>query len=313
MQKFHQGHVAEQKWGYYAVVAFVSLLYLLLTFFAPQAANSFGLSREQIFFLKGTIALPYIATWFFAAYGLSTLELYLAAAKKEDVTMLALLRSFRNGLLWIVTGTIFVALIGGIKSYFAAITALLPVFTIVTNYLYVFPPLIGFLIIYKGVVRLESSEHKQNSNLFNTIIVLIISAFYIFLISTNPTRQFSADPAIPATYFLPDSLILLTIIIPITLTWWLGFSAAFTMSDLIPYLARAELFKGITRILYGIWSIIFASIIIQGLLSLGGTRLYEIGLGILLLVIYVFIFLQGLGYFLIALGSNSLRRSAAEK
>lgn len=299
---------------YFTFAGVASLLYLCLTFFAPQMTNNtFNFSPLQILLLKITIAFPYIATWWFAVYGLSKLEQYIAIAKEENATMVLLLSSFRTGLLWIVTSTIIVALIGVIRPYFATNTDISPFFTILTNYLYVFPQLIGFFLIYRGVTQLqaskEMSEHKHTSYLLTTLVVFFIASIYLFLIATNPTRQFSSDPAIPATYYLPDVLILFTIILPILGSWWLGFSAAFTMSDIIPYLTRAELYKGLTRIVYGIWSIIFTSILIQALLSLGGTRLYGLGIGVILLVVYIFVLLQGIGYLFIALGSKTLQKS----
>lgn len=299
---------------YYSIAVGASVLYLFLTFSAPPASNTFGFSPLQILLLKTTIALPYIATWILGVYGLSTLERYIDQTKEKNDGVIKLLSFLRTGILWILIGTIFVALLGGIRTaYFAENTNIRPLFTIATNYLYVFPQLIGFVLIYKGVARLhaaeEMSQHKHTSYLFTTFVVFLISCIYVFLLATNPTRQFSSDPALPATYYLPDILILLTIVIPILASWWLGFSAAFTMSDLIPHLTRAELFKGITRIVYGIWAIIFTSIIIQALLSLGGTRLYDLGIGIILLIVYIFITLQGIGYLFIALGSNTLRKS----
>lgn len=299
---------------YYGLALSASLIYLGLIFFAPRPTNNnFNFSQLQIILLQVTIVIPYVATWWFAAYGLSKLERYIALAKDKNDTVIRLLGSVRSGLFWIIISTMLVAVIGGIRSYFATNTDILPFFTIVTNYLYVFPQLIGFFLIYRGVYQLqtsqEMSEHRHSSHFLTTIVVLFVACIYVYLLATNPTRQFSADPAIPATYYLPDVLILFTIILPILASWWLGFSAAFTMSDLIPYLTRAELFKGLTRIVYGIWSIIFTSILIQALLSLGGTRLYGLGISVILLILYIFVILQGIGYLFIALGSKALQKS----
>lgn len=316
MQKSLQDENTKQQLIFYGTASLVSLCYVLLTFFAPQTSNAFNLGQGQIFFLKFTIAVPYIARWFFAAYGLLALKRYISMAKDEDVAVTKLLRSFQNSIYWFIIGTILIALIGGVKSYFPENTDILPTYTIVTNYLYVFPSLIGFITIYRGVLHLRSSQEMSESKLasymFNTLIVLFFSGFYIFLIYTNPSRQFSSDPANPATYYLPDLIILLTIVIPTFISWWFGFTSAFLLSDTVPHLVRAASFKGITKILYGIWSIIFSSIIIQSLLSLGSARLYAVGLGFLLLVIYIFIIFEVLGYYFIAHGSNDLRKSLNE-
>src|SRR6266403_1167647 len=248
MESSHVNKTSTSQRLYYAIAGTASILYLCLTFFAPQANNIFGFSPLQIFLLKVTVALPYIAAWWFAVYGLSTLEKYIAAAKEENDVMIRLLGSVRNGLLWIIVSTVLVALIVGIRSYFANNIDIRPFFTIITNYLYVFPQLIGFFLIYRGVYQLQSSkemsEHKHASHFLTAFVVFFISSIYLYLMATNPTRQFSANPTIPATYYLPDILVIFTIALPILASWWFGFSAAFTMSDLIPYLTRAELFKG---------------------------------------------------------------------
>jgi len=303
----------KKQWIYYGIGVTASVIYLLLTFLAPATSNAFGLSSLQILLLKITVALPYIATWIFGVYGLSTLDKYIELTKDKNDNMTNTLIFLRSGLLWIIMGTILVGVIGSARSYFATNTEIRPLFTIVTNYLYIFPQLIGFFFIFRGVIKLqaskEMSEHKHTSYFFTTLIVVLISCIYVYMVATNPSRQFSPDPNMAATYYLPDILIGFTIVLPILTTWWLGFSAAFTLSDLIPYLTRAELFKGVTRIVYGIWATIFTSILIQALLSLGGTRLSGLSLGIILLIVYVFVLLQGIGFLFIALGSNTLRKS----
>jgi len=293
-------------------------MYICLSLFAPKNSfnSPFKLTQLQIFLIQFTVTVPYIITWFLAIYGLSTLADYLEVQKDNHSNIHILLRSFLKGLSWIIMGTILVTLIGGVKQYFTSNSSILPLFTIVTNYLYVFPLLLGFITMYLSVRQLRTSEEIPNSKRsgyeLNTIIVVLLGSFYLFFLSTNTSRQFSTLPLLPPTYYLPDWAILLTLVIPILVTWWLGFFIAFTISDIIPYFTQPELFKGVTRIVYGIWSIIFTSIILQGLLSLGSTKLYSAGLIAILSVIYIFIIIQGLGYFSIALGCTDLRKSLTD-
>lgn len=311
-------HSSNKQWIYYGIGFFAIVVYSLFTFLAPQnpSANTFELTQAQLFFLKFTIALPYFVTWILGLYGLFTLERYIELTEEDEDAVPLLLSSFYTGLVLIFSGTMLAALVGSLKSYFVTNAFLLPFFTIATNYLYVFPSLVGFFVIYRGVSHLQSSremaEYRRDNSLFSMFIVLLLSAFYVFLIFTNSTRQFSVDSSILVTYFLPDIFILATLVLPIIFTWWLGFFSAFTMSDIVPSFTRMELYKGMTRILYGIWSIIFASIVIQALLSLGNTRLYSVGLVPLLFVIYIFVLLQGFGYFFIAFGAHTLQKSVKE-
>ena len=134
----------KKQWIYYGIGVTASVIYLLLTFLAPATSNAFGLSSLQILLLKITVALPYIATWIFGVYGLSTLDKYIELTKDKNDNMTNTLIFLRSGLLWIIMGTILVGVIGSARSYFATNTEIRPLFTIVTNYLYIFPQLIGW-------------------------------------------------------------------------------------------------------------------------------------------------------------------------
>src|SRR5258706_1749730 len=217
--------ITKRQWIYYGVTLISIFIYSLLSFFAPTnpSSKTFGLTETQIFFLKFTIIIPYFITWALAAYGLSTLEKYIALIKTKDDTIKPLLKSFRTGLIWIVLGTILTSLAGGLQPFFMTNKSLLPIISIGINYMYVFPSLIGFIVIFRGALQLQYSpemhDRKRVSYLFNTIIIFVISIIYIFLIYTNPTRQFSTNPSIPPTYYLPDIVIALTIVLPIIATW----------------------------------------------------------------------------------------------
>lgn len=298
---------------YFGPFALVAVAYVLLTYFAPQAArnNSLQLSQMQITILKFTITLPYLITWTLAAYGFFALGQY-TMSKHEKNEFTPVLRALHKGLAWIIFGMLATGLLGAVQPYVTSQPHVVPVLTIITNYLYVFPLLVGFWVMHRGIVSSLSGRNilgKQYGDKFiRTVIVLIIMAFYIFLIFTNPNRQIALDATTPATYYLSDLMIIFTLIIPVFATWWLGFSVAFIMSDLIPLMANAKFFKATTKILYGIWSIIFTSILLQALLSLGSKRLFSIGIGLLLLLVYTFLLLQGLGYGFLALGINKLKK-----
>lgn len=303
------------KWFYYSIAFLASLTYVGLIMFTPASpsASRLGLNQGELLLLRFTIAVPYIITWFLAMYGLSALDKYLQSSKKKSDAIIKLLHSFWVGLLIVALGTLVVGVLGGVRPYFYPNTPPYQLLTIIMNYLYVFPPLIGFFLMFKKISQLrlskELSGYKQRSYVSNTIIVIIVAIFYLFLLFTNPLRQASSDPTIPATYYLSDGFIIGTIAVPLMVAWWFGFSVAFSVGDIVPHLTRIDIYKGVNRILYGIWAIIFTSILIQSLLSLGTARLLQIGLGLLLFIIYIFVILQGVGYLFLALGAKNLQQS----
>lgn len=297
----------------YSLLALAIVAYLGLTFFAPltPTAANLQLSALQLVFLKLTVAIPYILTWTMAIYGLTILGQYLKTANNTENKLMPLLAALRKGLTWIIIGLIATVLVGALKSYSIFMPSALPAITIVTNYLYIFPLLMGIWELHKGTKKLrllqQDAKLLLSDRIVRALIIVLLAAFYVFLVFTNPNRQVGPDAQTAASYYLPDPLIVLTIIVPIFSTWWLGFSVAFGLSDNIPRIASAAYFKAMTKILYGIWAIIFTSILLQTLLSLGTTRLLAIGLGMLLLLIYVFLLLQGLSYLFLALGIKKLK------
>lgn len=233
---------------------------------------------------------------------------YVRSFKQDTVSSLAL-KATHNGLVWIIFSVVITALLSSLRT---ASPDLFPVLTILINYLYVFPLLIGFWIMYQGLRSAIGMQEQKTRSFFGndmpikTLMVLIVASFYVFLIFTNPNRQDAINSFTPASYYLPDFLIIATLIIPVIVTWWLGFSVAFLLSEVITRSVNANFFKAQTKILYGIWAIIFTSIVLQALLSLGSGRLLSIGLGPLLGLVYLFVILQGAGYLFISLGARRL-------
>lgn len=301
-------YINKSNWLGYSLLAAAVIVYLGFTFFAPQSQNTLGLTPLQISLLRLSVTIPYILSWIMAGYGLMVLGNYVRSFKQDTVSSLAL-KATHNGLVWIIFSVVITALLSSLRT---ASPDLFPVLTILINYLYVFPLLIGFWIMYQGLRSAIGMQEQKTRSFFGndmpikTLMVLIVASFYVFLIFTNPNRQDAINSFTPASYYLPDFLIIATLIIPVIVTWWLGFSVAFLLSEVITRSVNANFFKAQTKILYGIWAIIFTSIVLQALLSLGSGRLLSIGLGPLLGLVYLFVILQGAGYLFISLGARRL-------
>ncbi|HSX02565.1 MAG TPA: hypothetical protein VLI05_04625 [Candidatus Saccharimonadia bacterium] len=301
----------------YSLLGVAIVLYLGFTSFAPTTSSAIHLEPIQLMLLRLTLTIPYLITWVLGVYGLTLLDDYLRSKATAGREFAPLMAGLRRGLWWVVIGLVVSAIIGSLRPYFTEPISK-PVITIITNYLYVFPLLIGVWEIFRGIEQLKAAYRKimaqspLSDAIIKTIIILVIGAFYVFLVFTNPNRQVPQSNLILASYYLPDWLIVLTIIVPVFVTWWLGFSVAFTLNDLLPYLSSTDYFKSLTRVMYGLWAIIFSSILLQSVLSLGAARLVTIGLGALLLVLFAFILLQGFGFLLLALGIKRLRTVSAK-
>jgi hypothetical protein len=132
--------------------------------------------------------------------------------------------------------------------------------------------------------------------------------FWLDSIFTNEIRTVTPDPRIPATYYLKDSLIVLTIVIPSFLAWLMGIR---TILNLDNYSRRVEgsiYRRALSALSWGIWAVIAGSVFLQGLQSLGSARLFKLGLAKLIIIIFALLTIQLLGYALVALGAKRLNK-----
>src|SRR5882672_9275214 len=138
----------KQRW-YYIILFLTIIFYILLTFYPHNTSSNkaFGLSKEQIFLLQITIIIPYIASWGVGIYALLTLEKFIESVENKKDTFFLFIRSFQTGFLWIIMGSSLTSLIGAVRSYFMSNPTVIPSLTILTNYLYILFPLIGFIYL----------------------------------------------------------------------------------------------------------------------------------------------------------------------
>lgn len=188
---------------------------------------------------------------------------------------------------------------------------MIPVLTILTNYTHVFFPLAGFILMLRGlrihantVPQSIPSAARSGERVIQSIgLTFLIAVAYIWLVFTNPNRQFPLTPDSPASYYLSDPMLVLTIIFPLLTSWALGIFVALETNHRLINLGFGGRAKPLMN---GILLIIFSSILLQLLLSLGSSRLLALGTGGILLLIYIFVGMQATGYFLLAKGTKTI-------
>src|SRR4051812_22837765 len=98
---------------------------------------------------------------------------------------------------------------------------------IFSNYVTVILYLLALLYILRASRKLNASI-KPGGWYYKSVrsvvvpIVTVISAVYVWLVFRNPFRTVSSDPLVRPTYFLPDWLIVLTIVAPYIFIWLCG-------------------------------------------------------------------------------------------
>ncbi len=279
---------------YYVLIFFIWAIYVYVTFTTPiVSSDQFRITEAQVFVLRTSISAMYLFMWMGGLYGVLSMQ----SQKLKGFGVVG------NGLFLILLAFIIPTVVNAIGAPYIQVEKFNMIMTIVNNYFYVLLPLIGFYLIFKGLKAVWSLADEVVRTLDDKIItgffVLLISGVYTYFVFTNNTRQMSDIPGIKPTYYLPDLLIFLTIIVPSVVAWGFGVYSALLAGRIANLSLVTEEIR-LTRLVKGIWFVIFSSILLQMLLSLGTSRLLSLGVGTILVIVYLFLLLQLLGFLLVA-------------
>lgn len=297
------------KWRFTTLILLVWSVYCLTTLLTPQdeSVSKYHVSPLAFDVLIISVLLPYLVCWLYGISGWLYLKEFAknlpSGLERSGFAKIAL------GLLMQVMSLIIPTVIGAMYQYLTH-NSTSSGWTIFSNYMGILFPLVGSLLMYLGSAQLTKHIQPKITRLAKATTVLfpvvLFGIFYIFMIFTNPTRQASADPTVAATYFLPDSMIVVTIVVPVIVTWMLGLLLVLNLehyshySKMVNRLALVSFYNGII-ILVGV------TILTQVLSSLGNNRLSGLSLGFALALVYVLLGILTFGYGMLAHGAKKLR------
>lgn len=289
-------------------VIVASAIYLLISLtnpIGPSSAN-FNISPIQIRLLQLTIALIMILAWF--AGSLSYRELLKYAKNMKDRYQKSAFKNIAKGTILLVLSSIIPAIFSTIGNRFEnSVSWVEPTVTIINNYLYVLLPFTAVNLILIGTKSLARSVNAPELTLTKTLITMIFplsfSILNVYLTLTNPTLQ-GMTHEVRTTYHLPSYLVIITILAPSIVTWFIGTQALNHVQNYINNV-KGEVYKtAISLFGTGFLFVIVSSVFLQLLLALGQERLLGLGLNLIILVVYLFIILQAIGYILLAKSSQ---------
>lgn len=295
----------DQKFLYLFII--LILLYATVTLLTPAdpaVLAKYNMTQDQARLLSLTIVIPLTAIWFTGFYGFSRIKQY--ARSIIDTREGNAMNQIANGIMIQVLGLPATATVSALLSYVALENPdLLPMSTIMRNYVSLIPPIIAFYFIAKGAELLYNSiKHKRPINFKPWVIAfIIVSAVYSWIIISQPVNTVTGD----AVYYLPGWLIIFTLAIPYLYVWFQGSQAAYQINSYQKDV-RGVIFKKALRYLAaGITAIIALSMAIQ-LLTTTSARLNRLNLTPLLAIIYLLVLFYAVGYVLIALGAKKLKK-----
>ncbi len=288
------------------------VIYLLQTLAAPVSKltlSKYHISVTQLRLLSLTIALPYIVIWSVALLGYLRLDNYIRLIQnyKDGVAF----RTISRGILWLgLWLPISTILNNFFFEYYSAHQGATANLVRLNNYLNLIILFGGFWLLYKGsgqLLGLVKSRPSLSTYQTLTLVYIVFSVLYVFLTLQDVARRYPTHTVATATYYEPDWLIVLTLIIPRLLYWFIGAQA---VQNIFLYRKKVKgrLYRqALNNLAMGLGGVVTVTILLRCLQSLA-TPLERLSLGLLLSIVYVLLILISVGYILIAKGTKRLQQ-----
>lgn len=288
----------------------LAVLYVALIFLLPansHAMQTYHLSSFEYRVLYLAVAVPSLVVWFVAFYGYARLQEYARVIKRTDEA--SAFSQLARGYMWlawslpvsVITAFVLDAIADHWSGFHAAAT-------ILTNYTTLALPLIGFSIVGMASKELISRVNTRLSpmNARGIMLFFVVGGVlycYLTFRQLHPGSLGSAHNP----YFLPIWLMLLTVIIPYLYAWFVGLLAAYEITTYSQQV-RGVLYKQALHLLVGGLVVVIAgSILIQYVSSVDPSSGHLV-LDYRLLLTVLFRVIIGIGFVLIAVGANRLKK-----
>lgn len=288
----------------------LSVTYLLLILLLPASKDSLAehnFSEFEYRIVRLSIGIIYVIAWFAAFYGYKKLLEYSQLIRKTKEG--AAFNKLAMGAAWLAW-SFPVALI--INNILYAISYcwddFKPTAIILSNYISLILPLIGFTIVGSAAHALARKNRLQPSlRGIRAIAVLLafIGAAYCYATFTHFNLHEVGNTQNP--YHLPIIIMLTTIMVPYLYAWFAGLFAIYEIS-LVGRQASGLLYRNALMLLVvGLGVVIIGSIAIEYLFSVQPRQGY-FTLDYRLVLTLLFRIMTGIGFALIALGAIRLKR-----
>lgn len=294
-----------------AFVIVAALAYLGLQFGSTKLGSN---SDNLPVWVAIIIVLSIVGLWMLAVFfGLNSwlqLDEY-AYMQKSHIERLAF-KQIASGVRFLAYGLLISSVLGASESYFSNNAAASAVITQVNYYIVVLSPFFGFWLLRQGTRKLAVSAQAVLSIRSKLVTigppVVILSAFYIFMVSTNPAPDSLALSAGPLGFLVLPINILLVIG-----SWVFGLLAALNIERATHHTGISRPQKAFITLYNGILTMTGGFIILDALMSLGTSRINSLPLAFAVLLLYVFVAVVWLGFMIVSSSGRALVKSANEE
>lgn len=267
----------------------------------------YNLNSDQYHILLLFYVLPFIGIWFAAFLAYTKLRQYSNSIKGS--TEAEGYSSLAKGCGWLAYSLPITAIIGLLLHTIAnSDQSFKPTAIILSNYLNLLMPLIGFTILGISARRLTKlTKTKMSNNIATKITVLFILLGLIYAYFSFKGIALDSIMSTQNAYFLPIWIIIFSLTIPYLYTWYIGLLAAL---EIVGYSqnTRGLLYRQAMKYLgYGIATVIGSSIAVQFLNSVTANDAPS-SLNYAFATAYLIELFIAVGYILIAIGASKLKR-----
>lgn len=288
----------------------MAVLYIGLIFVLPVnhlTMQHYNLSAVEFRIVTAVIALPTIAVWFAAFWGYAKLREYShTIVKSKEGPQFAKLGAGCVWLAWsLPLTTLTSSILNGIGDKWPGFH---PSAIIITNYVALIAPLIAFVII--GLAARDMiGKSRLNFDVPSARLAMVLflggGLLYCFLIFRS--LDLTSLTSTHNSYFLPVWLLIVSVIIPYLYAWCIGLLAAYEIM-LFSVNVRGLLYRrALLYLVFGLVIVILSSIALQYVSSVvprTGALVFNYRLLLILSVRIV----NGIGFFVLALGASRLKK-----
>lgn len=289
----------------------LSLIYLASAVFTKPAEatlEKYSISASQAILLGLTIALPYVIIWFIALVGYLRFKSYTDGIRgsRDGEAFSVMAKGLFLLSIWLPLSAV---LSVAATHLYRDNPSYTPTLVIMLNYINLAIIIPAFYLINTGSKKLLKLVKTAASAVPQKYMILYIafSALYVWLTLEDSARWAPTDSVRVASYYLPDWLIVTTIVIPRLIMWFLGIQA-------VHYLyvyrkkVKGKIYKvALAGLARGIGAVVVATILLRCFQSLS-SPIGNLSLAVLLLVIYLLLIALGIGYLIIARGAKKLQK-----
>lgn len=291
----------------YPVLALLSVIYVALTLLAPVKSNNFDLTDMQVRLLQLTFVVPILVIWFLIVFGGVRFKNYALLIKGSDEAKGTSLVA--NSLLLIGFGGIVVSIFNLGRNFVGS--QFTEEFVITHNLFNVIVQLGSYGLLYVGSTHLLKSIGVKGADarkaIYPQLAMSVAIAAYGALMFLNPYRNSTPDPTKYSSFYLPDGLLLVLVVIPYVLSWSLAVGALVNLRTFAAEVRGIIYREAIHRLVMGMTIVVSFAIALAMLSTLSGL-FADSSLKFVLGFIYVILILYAAGFLVIASGARKLAR-----